>query len=820
MTRLFALASLLLVAGSAQAQEARLQIIHNAADPAAATVDIYVNGGLLLDDFGFREATAFTSVPAGVTLNVAVAPGSSSSADDALAVFPLVLEAGQRYVAMAAGVLDAAVFAENPEGRAIGFSVYPLAGAAETGPWAKVALRAFHGATDAPAVDVVARTPWRTRNVLFGELSFGEFSGAAAVWPARYVLDVTPAGANDTVVASFVADLSGLRGGAAVVFASGFLSSDDNNGGEGFGLFAALPNGTVIALPPTSVTAKLQVIHNAADPAASVVDVYINGDRALDDFAFRAATPFLDVPAGVTLNIGVAPGNSSSVADVIATFPVNLTPGRRYVAVANGVLDPAGFAANPDGLNVGFNIFARDGARESTLPGLVKLLAFHGATDAPSVDVLARGKNWINPLFGDLSYGEFSRYRDVPAGSYVLDVTPAGDSGTVVASFDADLSALGGGAAVVFASGFLDPAANGGGPAFGLFAALPTGAVVALPARAAVAQLQVIHNAADPAASVVDVYLNGGLAVDDFAFRAATGFLSLPAGVPQTFGIAPGNSSGPGDVIAEFTYTLAADQKYVAVANGVLGGGFAPNPDGRNIGFDLYATDNVRTEAKYGLVRILAFHGATDAPAVDVLQRRWRGSRVIVNDMAYGEFAGPAFLPAWRTILDVTPAGDNSTVVASFVADLRGLANGAAVVFASGFLSPGDNGNGPAFGLFAALPSGAVVALPPLGDDAHKILAEGEDADKATPAAFGLDQNFPNPFNPATTISFALPEAAPVSLKVFNVRGELVRTLVDRSLAAGRHTVDFRAEELPSGVYFYRLDAGSFSESRRMMLVK
>ena len=64
-------------------------------------------------------------------------------------------------------------------------------------------------------------------------------------------------------------------------------------------------------------TARLQVIHNAADPAAAEVDIYVNGDLFLDDFAFRSATPFVDVPSGVELVIGVAPGTSTSASDVI-----------------------------------------------------------------------------------------------------------------------------------------------------------------------------------------------------------------------------------------------------------------------------------------------------------------------------------------------------------------------------------------------------------------------------------------------------------------------------------------------------------------------
>ena len=137
-----------------------------------------------------------------------------------------------------------------------------------------------------------------------------------------------------------------LAGSAAVVFASGFLDPSMNQNGESFGLFAALPSGTVVPLPATSL-ASLQVIHNSADPGANSVDIYLDGTLAIDDFGFRTATPFIDVPAGVDVNIGVAPPNSNNVNDTIANIVAQFVNGETYVAIASGVLNPANFASNP-----------------------------------------------------------------------------------------------------------------------------------------------------------------------------------------------------------------------------------------------------------------------------------------------------------------------------------------------------------------------------------------------------------------------------------------------------------------------------------------
>ena len=88
------------------------------------------------------------------------------------------------------------------------------------------------------------------------------------------------------------------------------------------------------------------------------------------------------------------------------------------------------------------------------------------------------------------------------------------------------------------------------------------------------------------------------------------------------------------------------------------------------------------------------------------------------------------------------------------------------------------------------------------------------------PERFELSPPYPNPFNPSTSLSFSLPVSDEVALKVYDASGRLVETLIDRSMGAGVHTVTWNAAPLPSGVYFFRLNAGNRIEVQRGVFAK
>ncbi|HTY01107.1 MAG TPA: T9SS type A sorting domain-containing protein, partial [Bacteroidota bacterium] len=120
----------------------------------------------------------------------------------------------------------------------------------------------------------------------------------------------------------------------------------------------------------------------------------------------------------------------------------------------------------------------------------------------------------------------------------------------------------------------------------------------------------------------------------------------------------------------------------------------------------------------------------------------------------------------------------------------------------------------PYFGT-SNLPGDANIGA--LGTSGTAAVAPGSSGD---PTSFALSQNYPNPFNPTTVITYTLPRQSEVTLKVYNLLGQLVSTLVNETQTGGTYSVQFNASRLSSGTYFYHLHAGQYNDVRTMMLVK
>ncbi len=762
---------------------ARLQVIHNCADAAASVVDVYVNGGLLIDDFAFRTNWGYNDVPAGVDLQVGIAPGTSTSAADTIpglgATFNLA--GGVSYVLIANGIVSGSGY--NP---ATPFALFPAAGQESSTP-GTTAVNVFHGCTDAPAVDVFESAVLNATAI--SDLAYGEFTGALPLPTADYVLEVRAAGDPNTIVAySAPLQTLGVDGLGLTVVASGFLDPAQNSGGPGFGLWVALPvTGALVELPVfTPPTARLQVIHNSADAAAASVDVYVNGDLLIDDFGFRTAWGYNDVPAGVDLQVGIAPGTSTSAADTIpglgATF--NLADGVSYVLVANGIVSGSGYnPATP------FALYPAAG-QESSTPGTTAVNVFHGCTDAPAVDVFESAVLNATAI-SDLAYGEFTGALPLPTADYVLEVRAAGDPNTIVA-YSAPLLSLGldGLGLNVVASGFLDPSQNSGGAGFGLWVALPAGGdLIELPVfTPPTARLQVIHNSADAAAASVDVYVNGALLIDDFGFRTAWGFNDVPAGVDLQVGIAPGTSTSAADTIPGLgaTFNLADGVSYVLVANGIVSGsGYSPATP-----FALYPFGPAREAATSGAgnTDILVFHGCTDAPVVDVAETAVVGT-TLVNDLGYGSFDGYLEVPTNDYVLQVQLS--DGTPVVSYQAPLATLGlNGAAItVVASGFLDPSVNSDGAPFGLWVALPSTGPLVELPLATSVRDL------------AANGTINAWPNPASDVLTVDVTNLRDARSTVMITDAAGRVVADMGNAPVQQSANLMTIPVSGLAAGSY-------------------
>ncbi len=784
----------LLVSGSQylMAQTARVQVIHNCADAAAATVDIWVAGAPtpLIDNFQFRSAVGFTDLPAGVPLTLQVKGPNSVAADPVIweTPAPVTLTENEKYVVIANGIVSGSGYS-NPQ--PFGLNIYAL-GEESTANTSEVRVNVFHGVTDAPTVDV-EKVPFPTSQVV-NDLSYGNFTGYVSVPEADLNLQVRTSD-NNTAVAEYSAPLATLNAGGLgmVVFASGFLNPSANSDGASFGLFAALPTGTVLPLPSAAFTpAKVQIIHNSADAAAATVDIWLNGSLQFDNVAFRTATGFIDFPVaglGQVTSIAITGPDATSAANPVAQFDVNLVTDR-YVVIANGIASPTGYNPNPP-----IALHVHRGAVSNVANNETSILVYHGATDAPAVD-LETNPAGPSPLINGAAYSNFAQLPPLPGAEYSLDLqTDAGDN--FVARYTVNTTTLGGQAITVLASGFLNPAANSNGAKFGLWAALPSGgALLNLPADSL--KVQIIHNSGDAAAASVDVYYNGGIAANNFAYRTATPFLTLPVNPNNVVHIAGPESTDTTGSLLRVPLNLPKGN-YVAIANGIASPtGYSPAP-----ALTVHAFSGARLQAEVSTnVDVLVYHGCTDAPTVDV--RVNGSSALLVDDISYGEFEGYVSVPASNVNIDVTLAA-GSPIVETYTAPLSFFPGAALTVLASGFLNTAANSNGAAFGLWVASPAGG--ALTPLS----KITGIEENT-----SVEGLNV-YPNPASSEVFVEFNLAKNEKTTIRLSDLSGKVL-SKSELGGVAGNQRIALNTSNLSRGLYLVEVITNNGRTTRKLSI--
>ena len=296
------------------------------------------------------------------------------------------------------------------------------------------------------------------------------------------------------------------------------------------------------------------------------------------------------------------------------------------------------------------------------------------------------------------------------------------------------------------------------------------------------ARVQIIHNADS---ETVQVLVNGEEFLPTLAYRTATPYVDVPANTPLEITLIPVNkfSRFPDPIRA--TITLDADVSYVAMAYGTF-----DTADDFPVEIGLFegAVENVGDQE----VAIQFFHGSNDAGDVDITLE---DGSVLFDDVSYGAFGdGYLTVPADRYTVNVTPADDNSNIVATYSAGFSFWKRRSAVIFASELIEDGT------FAPWVALSNGGTYPLSRITG-----LVQPEVFAQNITESNGLINIAPNPAYDFARISLDLTESGATILNLLGTQGELLKNLNFGTLSAGKHNVDLDVSNLSAGSYYLQL---------------
>jgi hypothetical protein len=542
-------------------------------------------------------------------------------------------------------------------------------------------------------------------------------------------------------------------------------------------------------------SARVQFIHNAADSTADTLNVYINGMMLLDNFAFRTATPFMNVNAGQDMVISFVNKDSADTTGAVFTDTVNFEIDGNYIVVASGHISDTGYTPMQP-----FMLHTMEMARDTSVSAdSVDVLFYHGATDAPAIDITV-GIGAL-PLADSLSYGMFSDYKRSDTTNAPLQVMVAGaDSMLGIYTLPLRTFALGGSAITVLASGYMDQENNSNGPAFGLFMADPQGGkLVPLPQSPGdnEARIQVIHVSNDINADTVDVYVNDIKVVDNLEFASASPFMNVTEGQNVVVSFNSSNSTDTTGAVFRDTVSFTAGNTYILVASGSSTDTISPVTRGIQLNMYEPAQEISGTSA---MVDVLIYHGATSAPAINV--DLGGEAATLAGNISYGEFSGYTSIDTNNVNIDVS-AAEGDSLIGSYLLPLQELnARGRAFTIVAAGTAPGDttsedSTNANQLSLWVASSEGGPLM------QLNSVLASAKKVDNNTYKMV----LFPNPASQGyTNISYELSRPEEVNFNIYDLKGSLVRKISQGNRVPGQYLLNISTLGLNRGLYLMRME--------------
>lgn len=709
---------------------AEVQLIQNIPN---IEVDVYIDDVLFADNVNYRSATPFLEIRANKSLSLEIKGAESTPSDPPILDFDDI-----RFDALSSSLL--VLGGDGTESSPVDLFILKNVLQESTDP-EQLTLAYFHGGTD---IDPISFLGEQFEPLAIG-LDFGRFADYTTFEGDDLVFAVRESDTGRNL-GFYGSDLSFKKGQAGLVFSSGVLEDSQT-----FGLFVAFADGSVVPLQSRAYT-RLQLVNNAPD--TNIYNILFNGRPLAEGLAFREATPYLNIPAGIAGSLQLS--QEQSTGDSLLTLRNDFT----FLDSLTYQLFLGGLSSDPSNpLQFAIN----DQAKENTGLDFGLDITVHNG-------IFSFGpQNWSSEggivLAGSLSFGAFMSTPGLSPTQQLIRISEQGTNRSL-GVFEASLDQITPGTALtLFTSGLRNTTFG-----TGLYAVLPDGRILSF-ASTAFAKWQLVNNINE----TFDLYLDGELLVSGLDYRSAIPFQTIKAGVEYDLALVPAGADLVQQNGRRLSFTAQPEEVLSVFAAGEeLENGLFLNRE---------AADNAGGENKFVFN---FFQGSSTEGALDLIIQNFTR---LYREVPFGEFTDYTLIEPLSSdpmvIFEVARSSDEE-VIGVYDADFLPFSNQAMTIFTSGVV-------GEDFALWAALPDGMTFPFSIITDLSTKALP-----------ALAIEV-FPNPVVTRLNLRLELAESKQLSYSLSDLNGKILLQKIKIPLPKGIYQEEMDLGQLPAGVYLLRV---------------